>query len=150
MVYTIRCAGRACNASNVNIACIAFYAYIAHMRNNKSVVSISRNVKHANTLRIARSADYKDIANMAPSAPKPENERAPKKKRTVQPELGAVELERSERVAARFQRIAVTKNPNVRCNIENTELVYGALIALERTKSDEDFYRCVVDGQKRR
>lgn len=120
------------------------------MRNNKSIFDTSRNVKRANNLRIAHSADYKDIANMGTSALRPESERVPKKKRTVQPELGDVELERFERVASRFQRIAVSKNPNVRCNIENTELVYGALIALERIKSDEDFYKCVVDGRERR
>jgi hypothetical protein len=116
------------------------------MRNNNSIIDLTDNVKHANNLRIVRREDYKDIAGMSTSAPKAKNEHAPKRKRTVQPSLGDLELARFERVAARYQRIAGVKNPNIRCNIENTELVYGALIALERTVSDEDFYKCIIDG----
>ena len=120
------------------------------MRNNKSIVNFAHNVKHGNNLHVVRREDYKDIAGMSTSAPKAKNEHAPKRKRTVQPGLSELELARFERVAARYQRIAGMKNPNIRCNIENTELVYGALIALERTASDEDFYKCIVDGLGRR
>ena len=120
------------------------------MRNNKSIVNPAQNVKHGSNLHVVRREDYKDIAGMSTSAPKAKNERDLKRKRTVQPGLSDLELARFERVAARYQRIAGVKNPNKRCNIENTDLVYGALIALERTVSDEDFYKCIVDGLGRR
>jgi hypothetical protein len=155
MAHTIHCATVARIASNVCIACIAFYAYIASMRNKKSIADISQNVKHAEMLRIAPRKDYKDIPNMSRTVPKVASKATPAKtKRTIQPKIDATEVDRLHSLAVRFDRIVVERNArlneNARCDVEDTHLVYAGLIALERTKSDADFYACVIDGQNRR
>lgn len=142
-------------ACNVNIVRIAFYAYIALMRNNKRIVHISKNLKHGQTLRIAHNKDYKNIPNMSRNAPKVVGKPKPAKtKRTLQPKVDAIELNRLHDLVVRFQRVVVERNirlgENARGDLEDTHLVYAGLIALERTESDDDFYACVIDGQNRR
>lgn len=140
---------------NVNIVRAVFYAYIAYMYNNKNILSGYNNLKHVRKLHIATKKVYNDIPNMSHTAPKAVGKPKPAKtKRTLQPKIDITEVDRLQNLAVRFQRVVVERNrdlgENERCDVEDTHLVYAGLIALERTKSDDDFYRCVIDGQNRR
>jgi hypothetical protein len=124
------------------------------MRNIKDIASNISNVKHAGILHIARIKDYKSNSDMPKSGPQPSRQAEPKEKeRSQQAKINAAEEQRLNDLAVRFQKIVVERNARLgekgRGDVENPDLVHAGLIALERTKNDEDFYKCVTAGKNR-
>lgn len=125
------------------------------MRNIINITANPRIVKHARILRIAGITDYNGDTKMPSTRPQPVGQTALKQKgRSQQAKLNAVEEQRLHNIAVRFQKVVVDRNArlgeNSRGDVKNPELVHAGLIALEQVKSDDDFYRLIVDGKNRR